>query len=171
MLNDMRNNNCAVISHLKPHVSVFASFPDMFLSLLVYSKICLQSTCRAEKNLKMKRKSMQSDRKKTRERSRQRCGHCQQLLSHSQYHLHRRLYYNSSLDNWKTVEDLKRSSVPVDVPGSSSSESEFEGTSGIACARMLVYTVHLGQPPPCRYVSVTKLPLEHAGRILRSFWF
>ncbi|KAL9964950.1 hypothetical protein ACROYT_G028667 [Oculina patagonica] len=74
----------------------------------------------------MKRKSMQSDRKKTRERSRQRCGHCQQLLSHSQYHLHRRLYYNSSLDNWKTVEDLKRSSVPVDVPGSSSSESEFE---------------------------------------------
>ena len=57
----------------------------------------------------MKRKSLHSDR------------------SHSQYHHHRRLYYNSSLEQWKTVEDIKRSSVP-DVLGSSSSGSESEGT-------------------------------------------
>lgn len=84
----------------------------------------------------MKRKILHSDRKKKRERCRQRCGHCQQFLSHTQYHHHRRLYYNSSLEQWKTVEDIKRSSVP-DMPGSSSSESESEGTYKVRIACML----------------------------------
>lgn len=86
----------------------------------------------------MKRKSLHSDRKKKRERCRQRCGHCQQFLSHTQYHHHhhRRLYYNSSLEQWKTIEDIKRSSVP-DVPGSSSSESKSKGTYNVCIARMM----------------------------------
>ena len=76
----------------------------------------------------MKRKSLHGDsnRKKRRQRCRQRCGHCQQFLSNSQFHEHRRLYFNSSLNQWKTVEQMRKSSVPEDVPGSSSSESEGE---------------------------------------------
>ncbi|KAJ7394701.1 hypothetical protein OS493_000527 [Desmophyllum pertusum] len=77
-----------------------------------------------------KRKDLhgESSLKKKRSRCRQRCGHCQQLLSKSQYHEHRRLYFNPSLDQWKTVEYIKNirssASAPEDVPGSSSSESE-----------------------------------------------
>lgn len=52
-------------------------------------------------------------------------GHCQQLLSHMQYHHHRRLYFNQ-VSEWKTVEDIKSTSAP-DVPGSSSSGSEIQG--------------------------------------------
>ena len=74
----------------------------------------------------MKRKGLHKDsnRKKRRRRSRQWCGHCQQFLSNSQFHEHRRLYFNSSLNQWKTVEDSIKSSLPEDVLGSSSSESE-----------------------------------------------
>ncbi|KAJ7354917.1 hypothetical protein OS493_029026 [Desmophyllum pertusum] len=77
-----------------------------------------------------KRKDLhgESSLKKKRSRCRQRCGHCQRLLSKSQYHEHRRLYFNPSLDQWKTVEYIKNirssASAPEDVPGSSSSESE-----------------------------------------------
>ena len=74
----------------------------------------------------MKRKGLHNDsnRKKRRQRCRQRCGHWHQFLSKSQFHEHRRLYFNSSLNQWKTVEDASKSSVPEDVLGSSSSESE-----------------------------------------------
>ena len=76
----------------------------------------------------MKRKGLHDDsnRKKRRQRCRQRCGHCQQFLSNSQFREHRRLYFNSSLKQWKKVEDARKSSVPEDVPWSSSSESEGE---------------------------------------------
>ena len=76
----------------------------------------------------MKRKGLHDDsnRKKRRQRCRQRCGHCQQFLSNSQFHEHRRLYFNSSLNQWKTVEHARKSSFPEDVPGSSSNESEGE---------------------------------------------
>ena len=81
---------------------------------------------------RMKRKELQgnSSRKKRQSRCRQRCGHCQHLLSNSQYHEHRRLYFNPSLNQWKTVDSKENKqssashSVPEDVPGSSSSESE-----------------------------------------------
>ena len=74
----------------------------------------------------MKKKGLHNDsnRKKRRQKCRQRCGHCQQFLSKSQFHEHRRLYFNSSLNQWKTIEDASKSSVPEDVLGSSSSESE-----------------------------------------------
>ena len=76
----------------------------------------------------MKRKRFQetSNRKKRRERCRQRCGHCQQLLSNSQFHEHRRLYFDSNMKQWKTVKGVGRTSAPEDVPGSSSSESKGE---------------------------------------------
>ena len=74
----------------------------------------------------MKRKGLHNDsiRQKRRQRCRQRCGHCQQFLSNSQFHEHRRLYFNPSLNQWVTVEDASKSSVPEDVVGSSSRESE-----------------------------------------------
>ena len=100
---------------------------EFTLQICISYGIFILNLTKRKKLFKMKRKSLHSDHKKKRERCRQRCGHCQQLLSDSQYHHHRRLYYNSSLEQWKTVEDIKRSSVP-DVLGSSSSESESEGT-------------------------------------------
>lgn len=98
---------------------IFAVFSDRVV--LISSKLGLRTE-------EMKRKSLHDDsnRKKRRQRCRQRCGHCQQFLSNSQFHEHRRLYFNSSLNQWKTVEHARNSSVPEDVPGSSSSESEGE---------------------------------------------
>ena len=75
----------------------------------------------------MKRKVFHGDEngRKKRQWSRQKCGHCEQFLGHTQYHEHRRLYFNSTLDQWTTVHDLRRKKCePEDVPGSSSSESE-----------------------------------------------
>ena len=74
----------------------------------------------------MKRKisNDEPNHKKRRQRQRQRCGHCQQFLSHSLYYEHRRLYFNSTLNQWKTVEQLRSTTEIADVPGSSSSESE-----------------------------------------------
>ena len=80
--------------------------------------------------IEMKRKNSHdgANQKKKRSRGRQRCGHCQQLLSHSQYHEHRRLYFNRTLNLWKTVDSLKNvalsAAAHADVPGSSSSDSE-----------------------------------------------
>ena len=110
------------------HFNLFASNThfNSILCLLRNIQNSVNFTKRKE-SFRMKTKSLHSDRKKKCERCRQRCGHCQQFLSHTQYHHHRRLYYNSSLEQWKTMEDIKRSSVP-DMPGSSSSESESEGT-------------------------------------------
>ena len=96
----------------------------LFLYLLRNIQKYVSLTKRKE-SFRMK-ENLHSDRKKKRERLRQRCGYCQQLLSHTQYHHQRRLYYNSSLEHWETVEGIKKSSVP-DVPGSSSSESESKG--------------------------------------------
>ena len=60
-------------------------------------------------------------------RSRQRCGHCYALLSHSRYHehYHRRQFYNAETQRWKisTTEQI-RTAEYADVPGSSSSDSE-----------------------------------------------
>ncbi|CAH3172372.1 unnamed protein product, partial [Porites lobata] len=75
----------------------------------------------------MKRKVFHGDenRRKKRQWSRQKCGHCEQFLGHTQYHEHRRLYFNSTLNQWTTVHDLRQKKCePEDVPGSSSSESE-----------------------------------------------
>ena len=38
--------------------------------------------------------------KKGRQRSRQRCGHCQQFLSNLQYHEHRRLFFDATFNEW-----------------------------------------------------------------------
>ena len=77
----------------------------------------------------MKRKGLHGETsgKKRRSRCRQRCPHCQQLLGKSQYHEHRKRYFNPVLKEWKTVADLAKvkASIPIpDVPGSSSSDSE-----------------------------------------------
>ena len=75
----------------------------------------------------MKRKVFHGDenRRKKRQWNRQKCGHCEQFLGHTQYHEHRRLYFNSTLNQWTTVHDLRQKKCePEDVPGSSSSESE-----------------------------------------------
>ena len=66
-----------------------------------------------------------STRRKKRVRSRQRCGHCYALLSHSRYHEHRRQFYNAETQRWKisTTEQI-RTAEYADVPGSSSSDSE-----------------------------------------------
>ena len=77
----------------------------------------------------MKRKGLhgETNGKKRRSRCRQRCPHCQQLLGNSQYHEHRKRYFNPVLKEWKTVADLTKvkASIPIpDVPGSSSSDSE-----------------------------------------------
>ena len=78
----------------------------------------------------MKRKSSgaESHPQKRRQRSRQQCGHCQQFLSNSQYHEHRRLFFDATINEWRTVDFLKRvknfKGMPEDVLGSSSSESE-----------------------------------------------
>lgn len=82
----------------------------------------------------MKRKGLHGETsgKKRRSRCRQRCPHCQQLLSNSQYHEHRKRYFNPVLKEWKTVADLTivKASMPIpDVPGSSSSDSE--GSKGV----------------------------------------
>ena len=77
----------------------------------------------------MKRKGLHGETsgKKRRSRCRQRCPYCQQLLSNSQYHEHRKRYFNPVLKEWKTAADLTivKASMPIpDVPGSSSSDSE-----------------------------------------------
>ena len=66
-----------------------------------------------------------STRRKKRVRSRQRCGHCYALLSHSRYHEHRRQFFNAETQRWKisTTEQI-RTAEYADVPGSSSSDSE-----------------------------------------------
>ena len=57
--------------------------------------------------------------------TRQRCGHCYALLSHSRYHEHRRQFFNAETQRWKisTTEQI-RTAEYADVPGSSSSDSE-----------------------------------------------
>ena len=102
---------------------------------------------------------MHTDRKK-RERCKQRCGHCQQLLSDMQYNYYNKFYYNSSLEQWKTVEDIKRSSVP-DMRGSSSSESESKGMNQFII-KFTLLACQENSNAICSYVSLMKLPIIHA---------
>ena len=132
-----------------PVVVVFlAFFSDRVV--LISSKLGLRTE-------EMKRKSLHGDsnRKKRRQRCRQRCGHCQQFLSNSQFHEHRRLYFNSSLNQWKTVEHMRKSSVPEDVPGSSSSESEGELIMSNSCSAYMDIT-HIDnfRDDTCRSVEI-----------------
>ena len=50
----------------------------------------------------MKRKSAgaESHPQKRRQRSRQQCGHCQQFLSNLQYHEHRKLFLDATINEW-----------------------------------------------------------------------
>ena len=110
----------------------------------------------------MKRKVFHGDenRRKKRQWSRQKCGHCEQFLGHTQYHEHRRLYFNSTLNQWTTVHDLRQKKCePEDVPGSSSSESEGK----ISChSRLLEF--------PKKRQTLTKawFPYDRCDRCDRS---
>ena len=98
----------------------------------------------------MKRKVFHEDENRRRKRqwSRQKCGHCEQFLGHTQYHEHRRLYFNSTLNQWTTVHVLRQKKCePEDVPGSSSSESEGK----ISChSCLLEFPKKKGKPLPKR---------------------
>ena len=110
----------------------------------------------------MKRKVFHGDenRRKKRQWSRQKCGHCEQFLGHTQYHEHRRLYFNSTLNQWTTVHDLRQKKCELeDVPGSSSSESE----GNISChSRLLEF--------PKKRQTLTKawFPYDRCDRCDRS---
>ena len=75
----------------------------------------------------MKRSSRQSSGgSRKRQRGRHVCGHCGKTLGSTQYHEHKKLYYNSISQRWTTKDDLrlKNSAASVDLGSSTSSDSD-----------------------------------------------
>jgi len=121
--------------------------------------------------MKSKSTGAESHPQKRRQRRRQQCGHCQQFLINLQYHEHRRLFFDATINEWKNrpcklvAISWRSVTLKLNKNGSKSPQnsSVFEIAAilwqEIATKSLLVYTGDLESPQKSPLKSPKKSPV------------